>query len=111
MQRAKQLGIKPEVLFDELVNAVPLGSMGLTLQPYWSPGIRDPGLEAKGSIIGFGDVHTRAHIYRAILEGMASEHGARMTAMRAASDAATEMIDDLAHKNHPPARLRWWLAK
>ena len=28
-------------------------------------------------------------IYRAILEGMASEHGARMTAMRAASDAAT----------------------
>lgn len=34
-------------------------------------------------------------IYRAILEGMASEHGARMTAMRAASEAATEMIDDL----------------
>jgi sugar (pentulose or hexulose) kinase len=41
------------------------------LQPYWSPGIREPGLEAKGSIIGFGDVHTRAHIYRAILEGLA----------------------------------------
>jgi len=34
-------------------------------------------------------------VYRAILEGMASEHGARMTAMRAASDAASEMIDDL----------------
>ena len=34
-------------------------------------------------------------IYRAILEGMASEHGARMTAMRAASDAADEMIDEL----------------
>ncbi len=34
-------------------------------------------------------------IYRAILEGMASEHGARMTAMRNASDAATEMIDEL----------------
>ncbi len=34
-------------------------------------------------------------IYRAILESMASEHGARMTAMRAASDAADEMIDDL----------------
>ena len=34
-------------------------------------------------------------IYRAILEGMASEHGARMTAMRNASDAANEMIDDL----------------
>jgi F-type H+-transporting ATPase subunit gamma len=34
-------------------------------------------------------------IYRAILESMASEHGARMTAMRAASEAADEMINDL----------------
>ena len=41
------------------------------LQPYWSPGVREPGLDAKGAIIGFGDVHTRAHIYRAILEGLA----------------------------------------
>ena len=45
--------------------------MGLTLQPYWSPGVRIPGPEAKGAIIGFGDVHTRAHVYRAILEGLA----------------------------------------
>src|SRR3546814_20856667 len=44
--------------------------MGLTLQPYWSPGVRFPGPEAKGAIIGFGDVHTRAHLYRAILEGL-----------------------------------------
>src|SRR3546814_12233961 len=28
------------------------------------------GPEAKGAIIGFGDVHTRAHLYRAILEGL-----------------------------------------
>ncbi|MES2818500.1 MAG: FGGY-family carbohydrate kinase [Pseudomonadota bacterium] len=71
MQRAKALGVAPEALFDELVDSVPAGSMGLMLQPYWSPGIREPGLEAKGSIIGFGDVHTRAHLYRAILEGLA----------------------------------------
>jgi sugar (pentulose or hexulose) kinase len=45
--------------------------MGLTLQPYWSPGLKNPGPEAKGAIIGFGDIHTRAHIYRAILEGLA----------------------------------------
>src|SRR3546814_10587794 len=44
--------------------------MGLTLQPYWSPGVRFPGPEAKVAIIGFGDVHTRAHLYRAILEGL-----------------------------------------
>jgi len=68
---ADRHGITPESLFDELVNAVPPGSMGLMLQPYWSPGLKIPGPEAKGAIIGFGDVHTRAHMYRAILEGLA----------------------------------------
>ncbi len=34
-------------------------------------------------------------IYRALLESTASEHGARMTAMRNASDNASELIDDL----------------
>jgi F-type H+-transporting ATPase subunit gamma len=34
-------------------------------------------------------------IYRALLESTASEHGARMSAMRNASDNAAEMIDDL----------------
>lgn len=69
--KAQELGVPAESLFDELVKRVPPGSMGLTLQPYWSPGVTDPGPEAKGAIIGFGDVHTRAHLYRAILEGLA----------------------------------------
>ncbi|HET9097609.1 MAG TPA: FGGY-family carbohydrate kinase [Candidatus Baltobacteraceae bacterium] len=56
---------------DELVASVPPGAMGLMLQPYWSPGLKNPGPEAKGAIIGFGDVHTRSHVYRAILEGLA----------------------------------------
>jgi len=34
-------------------------------------------------------------IYRAMLESTASEHGARMTAMRSASDNAADLIDDL----------------
>ena len=34
-------------------------------------------------------------MYRALLESTASEHGARMTAMRQATDNAKEMIDDL----------------
>jgi sugar (pentulose or hexulose) kinase len=68
---AHSRGVAPETLFDELVNAVPPGSMGLMLQPFWNPGIKVPGPEAKGAVIGFGDVHTRAHLYRAILEGLA----------------------------------------
>jgi len=68
---ADQQGVTPEDLFDALVTQVPPGSMGLMLQPYWSPGLKVPGPEAKGAIIGFGDVHTRAHLYRALLEGLA----------------------------------------
>ena len=68
---ASKRGVEPEELFDDLVDQVPPGSMGLMLQPYWSPGLKVPGPEAKGAIIGFGDIHTRAHVYRAILEGLA----------------------------------------
>jgi len=54
------------------------------LQPYWSPGLKLPGPEARGAIIGFSDVHTRAHVYRAILEGLtyALREGAERTARR-----------------------------
>ncbi len=69
--RAAAEGVAPEALFDDLVTAAGPGSGGLVVQPYWSPGVRRPGPEAKGAIIGFGDVHTRAHVYRAILEGLA----------------------------------------
>jgi sugar (pentulose or hexulose) kinase len=70
-QAAESQGVAPEALFDEMIRSVPPGSMGLMLQPYWTPGIRHPGPEAKGAVIGFGDVHTRAHLYRSILEGLA----------------------------------------
>ncbi len=68
---AEEQGVQPEELLNRLVEQVPPGSMGLMLQPYWSPGLKSPGPEAKGAIIGFGDVHTRAHVYRAMLEGLA----------------------------------------
>jgi sugar (pentulose or hexulose) kinase len=69
--QANLLGIAAEALFDDLVRATEPGSMGLLIQPTWTPGVRIPGPEAKGAMIGFGDVHTRAHLYRAILEGLA----------------------------------------
>jgi sugar (pentulose or hexulose) kinase len=81
---ADERGIEPEALFDELVCAVPPGSQGLVLQPFWSPGLKFPGPEARGAVIGFGDVHTRAHLYRAILEGLAYalREGAERTSKR-----------------------------
>jgi sugar (pentulose or hexulose) kinase len=84
MRIAEERDIKPEVLFDDLVYKVPPGSYGLVLQPFWSPGLRFPGPEARGAIIGFSDVHTRAHLYRAILEGLAYalREGAERTSKR-----------------------------
>ena len=81
---ADEQGIMAEDLFDDLLQAVPAGSEGLMLQPYWTPGIKVPGPEARGSIIGFSDVHTRAHIYRAIIEGLAYalREGAEQTEKR-----------------------------
>jgi sugar (pentulose or hexulose) kinase len=71
VRQADELGVTPEALFDDLVRATEPGAMGLLIQPTWTPGVRIPGPEAKGAMIGFGDVHTRAHLYRAILEGLA----------------------------------------
>ncbi len=68
---AAERGVSAESLFDALLASVPPGAQGLTLQPTWSPGLRTPGPEARGAIIGFGSVHTRAHLYRAIVEGIA----------------------------------------
>lgn len=70
-EEALRQGVTAEVLFERLLEQVPPGAMGLMLQPYWSPGLKFPGPEAKGAVIGFGDVHTRAHLYRAMLEGLA----------------------------------------
>ena len=39
--------------------------------------------------------HIAVQIYRALLESSAAEHGARMTAMDAATNNAIEMIDSL----------------
>ncbi|MCW8806974.1 MAG: FGGY-family carbohydrate kinase, partial [Rhodanobacter sp.] len=71
----------------------------------------EPGLEAKGAIIGFGDVHTRAHVYRAILEGLAyalrqgkekieKRSGTPITRLRVSgggsqSDAAMQLTADI----------------
>ncbi|MEZ5186214.1 MAG: FGGY-family carbohydrate kinase [Candidatus Nanopelagicales bacterium] len=77
---AAESGEAPEDLLEELVRDVPAGSAGLVCQPYWTPG---PDLEpyAKGAVFGFGDIHTRAYLYRAILEGIvfALKQGAGLT--------------------------------
>jgi sugar (pentulose or hexulose) kinase len=69
VQRASQKGVAPEVELDALLKESPPGAGGLILQPYWGPGLDHP--DAKGAMIGFGDIHTKAHVYRAVIEGLA----------------------------------------
>ncbi len=66
---ALKLNVSPEDMLNTKLDTVPPGCHGLLLHPMWSPGILTP--TAKGSLIGFGDVHTHAHVYRAIIEGVA----------------------------------------
>lgn len=111
LAEAHEAGVPAEMLFDRLVAGVPPGAQGLMLQPYWTPGIRDPGPDARGAIVGFTDVHTRAHLYRAILEGLAyalrdgkerieKRSGTPITRLRvsgggAQSDAAMQLTADI----------------
>ena len=66
---AKIANLAVESLLDSKLYTIAPGSDGLVLQPYWGPGLSRP--LAKGAIIGFSDVHTRYHLYRAIIEGIA----------------------------------------
>lgn len=108
---AAQRGVPTEMLFDDLVKSVPPGSDGLMLQPYWAPGLKNPGPEARGAVIGFSDVHTRAHLYRAMLEGISyglregadrtsKRSGVQIRSLRVAgggsqSDAAMQLTADI----------------
>jgi sugar (pentulose or hexulose) kinase len=63
-------------LLDEAAATVPPGSEGIVVLPYFS-GERTPifDLQARGLIIGLTMSHTRRHLYRGLLEGVA--YGAR----------------------------------
>lgn len=68
VREAGKKGIAAEVVLNRHLARTEPGAMGLVVQPYWSPGLEHPA--AKGAMIGFGDVHTKAHIYRAVIEGL-----------------------------------------
>lgn len=65
---AKSKGTSIEALLNQQAVNVPPGSEGLIIIPDWSaPRARPFG---KGMIIGFDNRHTRAHMFRAMIEGI-----------------------------------------
>ena len=69
VNEAKIQAMAVEEVLNQKCATIPPGSDGLVLQPYWGPGLSRP--LAKGAIVGFSDVHTMVHLYRAIIEGIA----------------------------------------
>lgn len=60
--------------YDQAASAVPPGSAGLMVVPYWNSVLGpywDPA--ASGIVVGWRGIHQLPHLYRAILEGVAFE--------------------------------------
>jgi sugar (pentulose or hexulose) kinase len=73
-QQSTQEGASPEQDLEEAAAAIPPGAAGLTLVPYWNSAMNpywDAG--ASGIVVGWRGIHRPAHLYRAILEGIALE--------------------------------------
>ena len=65
---AEQQGVSAEEVLNRRLHEIPAGCNGLMLQPYFTADTNMP--FAKGAVVGFSDVHTRIHVYRAIIEGI-----------------------------------------
>ena len=57
---------------EEEAAELPVGADGLLLMPYWN-GVMTPywNAEARGAVLGLSAEHGRAHLYRAMMEGIA----------------------------------------
>jgi FGGY-family pentulose kinase len=68
---AKQRGVDPYVVLNEMAKKIPLGSEGLVVLDYFQ-GNRSPYTDplARGLISNLSLSHTPAHVFRAILEGI-----------------------------------------
>lgn len=66
---AKSSGQAIEAILCEEASEIPAGADGLVIWPRWSPTIRHP--FETGAVVGLRETHTRAHLFRALLEGIA----------------------------------------
>jgi xylulokinase len=67
-------GISPEERYAALASEITPGSHGLLLVPYWNSAMGPYwDANASGIIVGWRGAHSPAHLYRAILEGIAFE--------------------------------------
>lgn len=78
---------------DLAARALPPGADGLLLVPYWS-GVMNPYWDddASGAIVGLRGHHGPAHVYRAILEGLAMEQRLHLEGVERATSPIEELV-------------------
>ncbi len=71
---AASAGKSPEEMYEAAAARIPPGAQGLTLVPYWNSAMNPYwDAAASGIMVGWRGIHQPAHLYRAILEGIAFE--------------------------------------
>lgn len=78
---------------EEEASNIPIGSEGLTVCPYLT-GCMNPywDMNARSSFDGLSHIHTRGHMYRAVLESLTGEIARCVVAMRANDIVVNEII-------------------
>lgn len=70
---------------------IPPGAQGLVLVPYWNSAMNPYwDASASGMIVGWRGIHGKAHLYRAILEGIALEQRLHTSGVEAALGSSVE---------------------
>lgn len=107
--RAAEEGRPIEALLCDEAARIPPGSGGVVTWPRWSPSLQHP--EEVGAVLGLREVHSRGHLFRSLLEGIAfdlrrglgileSATGARVRELRVGgggsrSDVVVQILADV----------------
>ena len=122
VESARSLGISVYELLDKIASKIPVGSENLLYLPYLM-GERTPHLDpaARGAFFGLSALHTKAHLLRAVMEGVAfsqkdslevlNEMGISLSSMLACGGGGTsalwrQMLSDVFNLNIQTVRSK-----
>ena len=75
VEAARSRGVSPYDLVEEVASKVEAGADGLMYYPHlWGARLPKPNPKARGAFVGALHGHTRAHFYRAVMEGVAFQY-------------------------------------